>query len=185
MNLGLLLDIIFLIIDIAIALWNSYNAGKISAYRKGLGRLFYTLGGFLPMGYVAVIILTFILGYFGYISISSAVFLFSFSFLVFGLEIIIWGVIATYTTLVTAVKYRDWKAGLITAYNAFATIFDAWDYISGFFSNLRNVRKAIDSSDFSIIDVILILITGLAIGFIVTYTAYKEGYKAAKTRYWY
>jgi hypothetical protein len=105
--------------------------------------------------------------------------------LVFGLEIIIWGVIATYTSLVATVRGRDWRAGLITAYNAFATIFDAWEYISSFFSNLKTARRAIDSSDFSIIDVVLVLITGLAIGFILTYTAYKEGYKAARTRYWY
>jgi hypothetical protein len=185
MNLGLILDIIFLIVDVLISLWNSYNAGKISNYRKGLGRLFYTLGGFLPMGYIATIILSFVLGYFGYISISTAIFLFSFSYLVFGLEIIIWGVIATYTSLVATVRGRDWRAGLITAYNAFATIFDAWEYISSFFSNLKTARRAIDSSDFSIIDVVLVLITGLAIGFILTYTAYKEGYKAARTRYWY
>ncbi|WP_204265153.1 hypothetical protein, partial [Klebsiella aerogenes] len=44
---GLILTIIFLVIDIAISIWNSYKAGKIYAYRKGLGGVVYTLGGFL------------------------------------------------------------------------------------------------------------------------------------------
>jgi len=46
--LGLILAIIFIIIDIVFSIWNSYNAGKIYAYRKGLGGVVYTLGGFLP-----------------------------------------------------------------------------------------------------------------------------------------
>lgn len=185
MCIGLLLDIIFFIIDIIIPIWNSYNSGKISAYRKGLGKLLYALGGFLPMSYVLSLIIAIVLGIFGYISVSTTVFILSFSGLVFGLEIIIWGVIATYLSAVSTVGGRDWKAGLITGYNAFATIFDAWAYISSFFSNLRDARKAIDSSDFSVIDVIIIFAVALGVGFIITYAAYKEGLKSARIRYWY
>ncbi|WP_048100574.1 hypothetical protein [Candidatus Acidianus copahuensis] len=183
MDLGLILGIIFLAVDVVISIWNSYNAGEISRSRKGLGITFYTLGGFLPMSYVLAIVLTLVLAYLGYLSLSTSIFLLSFSYLVFGLEIIIWGIIATVSSLITTMGTRSWKAGIITAYDAFATIFDAWEYITTFFSNVRSARKAIDSSDFSIIDVLLILITALGAAFIITYAAYKEGYKA-RLRYW-
>ncbi|AWR97834.1 hypothetical protein DFR86_09965 [Acidianus sulfidivorans JP7] len=185
MNLFLLLDIIFLIVDIFISIWNSYNSGKIAGYRRTLGRVFYVLGGFLPMSYVFIIVITFILSYFGYVSFSSALFLLAGSYLFFGFAIIIWGVIATYYSFVSTVKNRSWLSGFITVYDAFATIFDAWDYITSFFSNVRAARKAIDSSDFSIIDVVIIIVTGLAVGFLVSYAAFKEGLKSVRTRSWY
>ncbi|ARM76618.1 hypothetical protein [Acidianus manzaensis] len=185
MNITLLLDIIFLIIDIFISIWNSYNAGKIAGYRRTLGRIFYVLGGFLPMSYVFIIVITFILAYLGYISIASAVFLLAGSYLFFGLAIIFWGVIATYYSFVSTVKNRNWLSGFITIYDAFATIFDAWEYITSFFSNVKAARKAIDSSDFSIIDVIIVIGFGLAIGFIVTYAVFKEGLKSVRSRSWY
>ncbi|BDC17115.1 hypothetical protein [Acidianus sp. HS-5] len=185
MCLGLILDIIFFIIDIIIPIWNSYNSGKISAYRKGLGKLLYTLGGFLPMSYVLSLIIAIVLGILGYISVSTAVFILSFSDLVFGLEIIVWGVIATYLSAMSTARGGGWKAGIVTAYNAFATIFDAWAYISSFFSNLRDARKAIDSSDFSVIDVIIIFVAALGVGFLITYSAYKEGLKSTRTRHFY
>ncbi|MBB5253785.1 hypothetical protein [Sulfurisphaera ohwakuensis] len=181
---GLILTIIFLVIDIIISIWNSYNAGKIYAYRKGLGGVVYTLGGFLPISYVFVIIVTVIFAYLGYLSFSDVVFLLSFSFLFFGLAIVMWGVIATTFSFIATVKGKDWKAGLITVYNAFATIFDAYEYITGFLSAWKSVRRAIDSSDFSIIDVIAVIAIAVGIGFVISYVAFKEGLKSEqKVRY--
>jgi hypothetical protein len=183
MGLLLILGIIVLVVDFVFSMWNSYNAGRISAVRPVTGKLFYALGGFLPMGYVLAIVITFIVSYLGYISYSSAVFLLSFSFLFFGLAFIVWGVMATYVTARTAVRGGGWLAWLVTIYDAFATIWDAWDYISGFFSNVRSLRRAIDSSDFSLIDVVLVLATAFAAAFLVTYAAYREGRKAGRLLY--
>lgn len=186
MNLSLILGILIIVVDIVFSIWNSYNAGKITYYRRGLGRLVFVLGGFLPMSYVIAMILTFILAYLGYLSLSTVLFLFSFSFLFFGLAIIMWGVIATTLSFVATVRGRSWKSGLVTVYNAFATIWDAWDYITNFFSAWRIARRAIDSSDFSIIDVIAILVIALGIGYIISYAAYKEGLKSEqRIRFFY
>ncbi|BCU71060.1 hypothetical protein [Stygiolobus caldivivus] len=183
MNIGLIIGILILIFDFAISIWNSYNAGKIATYRKGLGTLVFFLGGFLPVSYVIATVITFILAYLGYISSSTTVFILSFDFLFFGLAIIMWGVIATTLSIVATVKGRSWTAGIITVYNAFATIADAWEYITGFLSAWKNVRRAIDSSDFSVIDVIAILAISLGIGYIISYVAYKEGIKSESGYY--
>lgn len=185
MNLGLLIAIIFLVIDILISIWNSYNSGKIYGYKRGIGRVFYALGGFLPMGYVFVIVLTFVFAYLGFLSFSTAIFLLAGSYLFFGLAIIMWGVIATYFSLIATIRGRSWTAGLVTVYDAFATILDAWGYITSFFSNLRIARRAVDSADFSIIDVILVIGVALAVGFVITYAAFREGVKSVRSRAWY
>lgn len=178
--LGLLLSIIFLIIDIVFSVWNSYNSGKIYAYRKGLGGVVYTLGGFLPMSYVFVIIITFIFAYLGYLSASDITFLLGFSFLFFGLAFIMWGVIATAFSFIATVRGRSWTAGFITIWNAFATIWDAVTYISSFLSAWKSIRRAVDSSDFSILDIIAIIAIAVGIGFAISYVAFKEGLKSER-----
>jgi len=92
----------------------------------------------------------------------------------------VWGVIATTFSFIATVKGRDWKAGLITVYNAFATIFDAYEYITGFLSAWKSVRRAIDSSDFSIIDVIAVIAIAVGIGFVISYVAFKEGLRSER-----
>ena len=176
--LGLIFAIIFIILDIVFSIWNSYNSGKIYAHRKGLGGVVYTLGGFLPMSYAFTIIITVILAYLGYLSPINISFTLGFSFLFFGLAIVMWGVIATAFSFIATVKGRSWTAGLITIWNAFATIWDAYTYITGFLSAWKSVRRAIDSSDFSILDIIAIIVIATGIGFVVSYTAFKEGIKS-------
>ncbi|MCG3109573.1 hypothetical protein L3N51_01868 [Metallosphaera sp. J1] len=186
MNLGLIISIIFIVIDILISLWNSYNAGQTYRARRTLGAIFYFFGGFLPMGYMVLLTLTLILGYLGYLSFSTFTFLFSFSFLFFGLTFIIWGIIATVTSAMAFSRTHSWTSGFITIYDAVATVFDAWEYVSGFFSAWKSVRRSIDSSDFSVVDVIAIAALALAIGFLITYVAFKEGMKNSRiVRTWY
>jgi len=175
--LGLILVLLFIVIDIIFSIWNSYNAGKIYAYRRGLGSVTYTLGGFLPMSYVFTIVVSAIFAYLGYLSFADLSFLLSFSFLFFGLAIVMWGVIATAFSFIATVKGRNWTAGLVTVWNAFATIWDAYSYITGFLSAWKSIRRAIDSSDFSVLDVIAVIALAVGIGFIISYTAFKEGIK--------
>jgi hypothetical protein len=183
--LGLIFAILIVVIDVVISLWNSYNSGQIYATNKALGSIFYTLGGFFPMSYMVTLLITFIAGYLGYISLSTFQFLFSFSFLFFGLTIVIWGVIATVTTGMAALKTRDWKAGLLTVFNAIVTVLDAWEYISGFYSAWKEVRRSIDNSDFSVLDVLAILALAVGIGFVVTYVAFREGLRNSRVAYRY
>ena len=178
--LGLILAIIFIVIDIIFSIWNSYNAGKIFAYRRGLGGVVYTLGGFLPMSYVFTIIIAAIFAYLGYLSFADVSFLLGFSFLFFGLAIVMWGVIATAFSFIATVKGRSWTSGLITVWNAFATIWDAYSYITGFLSAWKSVRRAIDSSDFSVLDVIAVIALAVGIGFVISYTAFREGIKSER-----
>lgn len=132
------------------------------------------------MSYMVLLALTLILGYLGYLTLSTFTFLFSLSFLFFGLTFIIWGIIATVTSALAFSRNRSWASGLITVYNAVVTVFDAWEYIKGFLSAWKSARRAIDSSDFSIIDVIAIVGLALTIGFVVTYVAFKQGMKNSK-----
>lgn len=180
--LELLIIVLFTIIGIVFSIWNSYNAGKIYAYRKGLGIVVYTLGGFLPISYIISIILAIILSSLNYISTADTTFLLSFSFLFFGLAIVMWGVIATTLSAIATMKGRSWKAGLVTAYNAFATIWDALDYISNFMSALGSMMKSSKSNNFSIVIVIAVLAIAIGIGLIISYVAFKEGLKSEKRR---
>jgi hypothetical protein len=173
MSLGLLLFVLILAFNVFISLWNSYNAGQLRPYNRGLSYLFFALGGFLPMSYVVASVLTLILAYFGYLSFSTFEFLVNFEFLFFGLALVIWGVIATVTTAVAFARTRDWKAGLITAWNAFATIFNIYTYASNALSAWRRMRGSAGSADW--LDIIAVIGISLAIGFLISYGAYKLG----------
>ncbi len=183
--LGEIIFFIFIVLDFVFSMWNSYNAGQIFPARRSLGGLLYFFGGFLPMGYVVSIIVSFALGYLGYISLSTFVFLYSFDFLFFGLSFIIWGVIATITSIMAFRGSHSWVAGILAGYDAFATIFDAWSYITDFMSSWKDIRRAIDSSDFSILDVIVIVAAALGIGFVISYVAFKEGQKSSRISYYW
>ncbi len=180
-----IISFIFIALDFVFAIWNSYNAGQVFPARRALGGLLYFFGGFLPVAYVVSIIISYILGYLGYLSFSTFLFIYSFDFLFFGLTFIIWGIIATITTIMSFRGSHSWVAGLVAGYDAFATIFDAWTYISDFMSSWRDIRRAIDSSDFSILDVIAIVAAAIGIGFVISYAVFKEGQKSSRISYYW
>jgi len=132
------------------------------------------------MSYIISIILAIILSYMNYISSADTTFLLSFSFLFFGLAIVMWGVIATTLSAITTIKGRSWKAGFVTIYNAFATIWDAFDYISNFLSALNSMMKSSKSNNFSIVVVIALLAIAIGIGFVISYTAFKQALKTER-----
>jgi hypothetical protein len=183
--LGEIIYFLFIVLDLVFSIWNSYNAGQIFPTRRGIGELFYIFGGLLPMSYVASAIVSFFLGYLGYISLSTFYFILSFNFLFFGLTFIIWGIIATLTSIMAFRGSHNWIAGLVAGYDAFVTIFDAWDYISGFMSSWKDIRRSMDSSDFSVLDVIVILLIAFGIGFVISYTAFKQGQKSSRISYYW
>jgi hypothetical protein len=70
-------------------------------------------------------------------------------------------------------------------FNAVVTVLDAWEYISGFYSAWKEVRRSIDNSDFSVLDVLAILALAVGIGFVVTYVAFREGLRNSRVAYRY
>jgi hypothetical protein len=176
MDVGLIITVAILVLDVIISVWNSYAAGKVSNESRGLGIFFYVLGGLLPMAYVMSIALTVLLAMFKYISYTIANFLLSFSFVFFGATIIMWGVIATATSIIATIKTRSWKAGLISMYNISALIYDTWEYMVDFGGAVKDiVADLAKDKDGAIVALIIVVGLALAIGFIITYLAYKAG----------
>ena len=176
MDVGLIITAAILVLDAIISVWNSYAAGKVSNESRGLGILFYVLGGFLPMAYVMSIALTVLLAMFKYISYTIANFLLSFSFVFFGATIIMWGVIASVTSIIIAIRTKDWRAGLISVYNVGALIYDVWEYLGNVGDAVKDIVEDLGrDEDSAILALIIVVGLALAIGFIITYLAYKAG----------
>jgi|GEM_PF-5380939 len=49
----------------------------------------------------------------------------------------------------------------------------------------KKVRRSIDNSDFSVLDVLAILALAVGIGFVVTYVAFREGLRNSRVAYRY
>jgi len=176
--LGLVLTVVVLIIDAVISVWNSYSAGKVSSVNRGLGVLFYVLGGLFPMTYVMSIVITLLLSYFKIITQAIVSLLLNFDFIVFGAVIIAWGVIATATSIIVAVRTRDWRAGLVSAYNIGSLVYDVWDYVSNITSAIADFAGDLASDrdeDSAVLVLVVVTAIALAIGFIITYAAYRAG----------
>ena len=176
--LGLVLTVVVLIIDAVISVWNSYSAGKVSSVNRGLGILFYMLGGLFPMTYVMSIVITVLLAYFKIITQAIVSLLLNFDFIVFGAVIIAWGVIATATSIIVTVRTRDWRAGLVSAYNIGSLVYDVWDYVSNITSAIADFTGDLASDrdeDSAILVLVVVTAIALVIGFIITYAAYRAG----------
>ena len=172
----MLITVAILVLDVIISVWNSYAAGKVSNESRGFGILFYVLGGLLPMTYVMSIVITILLAIFGCISYAIANFLLSFNFVFFGAVIIMWGVIATATSIIIAIRAKDWRAGLISVYNVGALIYDVWEYLGNVGDAVKDIVEDLGrDEDSSILALIIVVGLALAIGFIITYLAYKAG----------
>jgi hypothetical protein len=178
--LGLIVTVVILILDAVISIWNSYTAGQAASVNRKLGILFYVLGGLMPMTYVMSIVITELLAYFKIITQAIVSLLLNFDFIVFGAVIIAWGVIATATSIIVAVRTRDWKAALISAYNIGALVYDVWDYLSNIISAIGDFASDLagggdDDEDSGLLFLIIITAIALVIGFIITYAAYRAG----------
>ena len=177
--LGLIVTVVILILDAVISIWNSYTAGQVASVNRGLGILFYVLGGLFPMTYVMSIVITVLLAYFKFITQAIVSLLLNFDFIVFGAVIIAWGVIATATSIIVAVRTRDWRAGLVSAYNIGSLVYDVWDYVSNITSAIADfagdLARDEDDEGSGLLFLIIITVIALVIGFIITYAAYRAG----------
>jgi ABC-type multidrug transport system permease subunit len=189
MGFGLILSVIILIFDILISVWNAYNAGKsleimkIENINEDWPRMVAYSAlvlSFAGATYGNLGILSLIAYYLGYINYYTLASLLSFSFLVFGFLIILFGLVITVNSIIVAYKTKGFWNIAIAIYNSIATIWDIYTYIQGFSYALNTVKGLFSSEDRNSqgIFIVLIIVAALIAIFLV-YGAYKHGRASA------
>lgn len=180
--LGYIIIAIFLIFDFVISLWDAYASGvnkgmleKKQTFASMFTKVLFVYAGvgiaFFGMTYVLVIILSLILYAIGYIGASLLVYTLNFSFLVFGLMIISFGVLVTVQSILVAVHRRSLGSIAISIFNVIIILFDISMYASGFRGALRVVRNGRSRSA----GFYEIIIAALILAYVLIHTAYKKG----------
>jgi len=182
------LDILYVLIvifDILISIWNAYNAGKALEYMKlnniesdwprmvAYSTLILSFAG---AAYGNTSLLSIAAYYLGYIDIYTLLGVLSFSFLVFGFLIILFGIVVTINSIIVASKTRRFFDIFIAIYNSIAVIWDIYSYIEGFstaFSILRNQFGNEERNSQGAF--ILIIIAAVLIAVFMVYGAFKYG----------
>ncbi|MDT7971136.1 MAG: hypothetical protein RQ842_11230 [Vulcanisaeta sp.] len=86
------------------------------------------------------------------------------------------GVIASVTSIIIAIRTKDWRAGLISVYNVGALIYDMWEYLGNVGDAVKDIVEDLGrDEDSAILALIIVVGLALAIGFIITYAAYRAG----------
>jgi len=177
--------ILIVIFDILISIWNAYNAGKALEYMKlnniesdwprmvAYSTLILSFAG---AAYANTSLLSIAAYYLGYIDIYTLLGVLSFSFLVFGFLIILFGIVVTINSIIVASKTRRFFDIAIAIYNSIAVIWDIYSYIEGFstaFSILRNQFGNEERNSQGVF--ILIIIAAVLIAVFMVYGAFKYG----------
>jgi len=192
------LDILYILIvifDILISIWNAYNAGKALEYMKlnniesdwprmvAYSTLILSFAG---AAYGNASLLSIVAYYLGYIDIYTLLGVLSFSFLVFGFLIILFGIVVTVNSIIVASKTRRFFDIGIAIYNSIAVIWDIYSYIEGFstaFNILRNQFSNEEKNSQGMF--VLIIIAAVLIAVFMVYGAFKYGkaslYKVEKS----
>jgi len=177
--------ILIVIFDILLSIWNAYNAGRSLEYMKlnniesdwprmvAYSTLILSFAG---AAYSNTSLLSIAAYYLGYIDIYTLLGVLSFSFLVFGFLIILFGIVVTINSIIVASKTRRFFDIAIAAYNSIAVIWDIYSYIEGFstaFSILRNQFGNEERNSQGVF--ILIIIAAVLIAVFMVYGAFKYG----------
>jgi hypothetical protein len=182
------LDILYILIvifDILISIWNAYNAGKALEYMKlnniesdwprmvAYSTLILSFAG---AAYGNASLLSIVAYYLGYIDIYTLLGVLSFSFLIFGFLIILFGIVVTVNSIIVASKTRRFFDIVVAIYNSIAVIWDIYSYIEGFstaFNILRNQFVNEERNSQGIF--VLIIIAAVLIAVFMVYGAFKYG----------
>ena len=182
------LDIFYILIvifDILISIWNAYNAGKALEYMKlnniesdwprmvAYSTLILSFAG---AAYGNASLLSIVAYYLGYIDIYTLLGVLSFSFLVFGFLIILFGIVVTINSIIVASKTKRFFDIFIAIYNSIAVIWDIYSYIEGFstaFSILRNQFANEERNSQGVF--VLIIIAAVLIALFMVYGVFKYG----------
>jgi hypothetical protein len=192
------LDIFYILIvifDILISIWNAYNAGKALEYMKlnniesdwprmvAYSTLILSFAG---AAYGNASLLSIVAYYLGYIDIYTLLGVLSFSFLVFGFLIILFGIVVTVNSIIVASKTKRFFDIFIAIYNSIAVIWDIYSYIEGFSTAFNILRNQFSNEERNSQGVfILIIIAAVLIAVFMVYGAFKYGkasvYKVEKS----
>jgi len=177
--------ILFSILDILISIWNAYNAGKALEYMKlnnidsdwprmvAYSALILSFAG---AAYGNAALLSIVAYYLGYINIYTLLGVLSFSFLVFGFLIILFGIVITVNSIIVASKTKNIFDILIAAFNSIATIWNIYTYIEGFSTAFNILKDQFGNEDRNSQGVfVLIIIAAVLIAVFMVYGAYKYG----------
>jgi hypothetical protein len=184
--LASILDILIIILDFAISVWNAYASGfNIGMLKKTRGKpsafqevsSYAGLGlAFIGMSYVLAIVLSFAGASFGYIDPGTVDFILAFDFLVFGILIIGLGIIITIQSIIIASQRKSIGNILGVVWNAFAGAWDIYAYASGFKQSVDILRREDRERE---TDALIVIIVAVLISFFIVYAAYKHGYNKA------
>jgi hypothetical protein len=182
------LDILYVLIvifDILISIWNAYNAGKALEYMKlnniesdwprmvAYSTLILSFAG---AAYGNASLLSIAAYYLGYIDIYTLLGVLSFSFLVFGFLIILFGIVVTINSIIVASKTKRFFDIFIAIYNSIAVIWDIYSYIEGFSTAFNILKDQFGNEERNSQGVfILIIIAAVLIAVFMVYGAFKYG----------
>jgi len=182
------LDILYILIvifDILISIWNAYNAGKALEYMKlnniesdwprmvAYSTLILSFAG---AAYGNASLLSIVAYYLGYIDIYTLLGVLSFSFLVFGFLIILFGIVVTVNSIIVASKTKRFLDIGIAIYNSIAVIWNIYSYIEGFSTAFNILRNQFSNEERNSQGVfILIIIAAVLIAVFMVYGAFKYG----------
>ncbi len=176
----MILEILILLFDFGISIWNAYASGYNIGMLKKQGSYsdlmmagsYAGLGlAFAGMTYVVAYVLAYFGYYMGYVSYSTYIFTASLDFLVFGLMIIGFGLVVTIQSIAVAIKKRSLGSIFIALYNTAAEIFDIAMYAESFKSSVAAVNGNREGERSGT----EILIVAVLISFIIVHAAYKHG----------
>ncbi|HVP93728.1 MAG TPA: hypothetical protein VMS89_00990 [Methanoregulaceae archaeon] len=177
-----IVSVLILIFDLILSIWNAYVSGyNIGLIRKsgggGFGEIVSYAGlclAFAGAVYVLIVILSFVGYILGYVSNDAVDTAFAYDFLVFGILIIIFGLLVTIQSIIAASKKGGWSI-LGAFYNVFAEVLDISNYVSAF----SDTRHMISGNDKDNENVVAIIFIAVLIGFFIVFAAYKHGYNKA------
>ena len=106
---------------------------------------------------------------------AASNFLLSFNFAFLGATIIMWGVIVTAISIIIAIGTKHWGAGFIIVYAISVLIYDTWRYMVDSGGAVKDIVTVLAKKGGAIVALIIVVGLALAIGFIITYLAYKAG----------
>jgi len=182
------LDILYVLIvvfDILISIWNAYNAGKALEYMKlnniesdwprmvAYSTLILSFAG---AAYGNASLLSIVAYYLGYIDIYTLLGVLSFSFLVFGFLIILFGIVITVNSIIVASKTKSFFDIFIAIYNSIAVIWDIYTYIEGFSTAFNILKDQFGNEERNSQGIfVLIIIAAILIAVFMVYGAFKYG----------
>ncbi len=182
------LTFIIMLINLGIALWNSYAVGYNSVvlqYYKGKFKDFFTIANsfglvlaFAGAAYALSYFLSLILYSLGKISIEIVNLISAYSFLVFGTLIVFSGIVIAIESIIIASMRKDFSSIIVAVYNTLASIFNIYMYLRSFKYAYNLIASNEDEDNKN--KALMIIIVAAIFAIILVYIFYKLGKEKAE-----